>query len=87
METLIWFSVPGAILGIAIIAASPTLVQSDGSKFLAAVAVPVFGFFVHQFYRVLFEVRGGFSCKTRTALDRIQNEIASNSGIVDCDRD
>ena len=50
-------------------------------------AVPALGFFLHQFYRVLFEACGGFANKSRTALDHIQNEIALNGGITDCDRD
>jgi len=87
METLIWYSVPGAIASIAIIATNPELFATDGSKVLATLAVPILGFFLHQFYRVLFEARKGFGHKSRTALDHIQNEIASKCGIADCDRD
>jgi hypothetical protein len=87
METLLWFSLPGAILAIAVIGMDPILVQSEGSKFLAAAVVPAVGFGVHQFYRILFEVSGGFKRKSRTALDHIQSKIAPNSGIKDCKRE
>lgn len=80
METLLWFSLPGAILAIAVIGTNPTLVQSEGGKFLAAIAVPAAGFGIHQFYRVLFEVSGGFERKSRIALDHIQSKIEPKSG-------
>ncbi len=86
METFIWFSVPGAVLLCAIVITHPALIQSEGNKVLGAVAVPTLGFGVHQFYRLVFEILGGFEGKWRTALNRIQSEFAPNSGIEDCKR-
>ncbi len=87
MENLIWFSAPGAVLAIAIICTNPGLVKTDVSGFLAAVAVPVLGFGIHQFYRLLFEMTGGFARKSRPALKHIQNVIAPENGIENCDRE
>ena len=76
MESLIWFSIPGAVLVFAIVSTNQAWFQSDGSKVLAAVAVPAVGFCVHQLYRLLFELNGGFESKSRIALTRIQSEFA-----------
>jgi hypothetical protein len=84
METLIWYSAPGAVLAIAILDIWPALIKTDGSSFLVAVALPVLGFGIHQFYRLLFEITRGFERQSRPALKRIRDEIASKNGIANC---
>ena len=56
MEELIWFSIPGAVLVVAIgIVWYPIFGNELGAPVLGVLA-PVMGFIVHQLWRLIFEL-------------------------------
>lgn len=82
MDELIWFSIPGAVISFAVIMVFPEVINTD-SKFVAIVFLsPLIGFVIHQSYRLVFELTGGFARKSRTVIDRILKELATEENIA-----
>lgn len=71
MNDLIWFSVPGAILLVAISISVPAILPSDGTVLIGL--APIVGFIVHQSLRVIFESLGGWHFKAREVVSVISN--------------
>lgn len=71
MEELIWFSIPGAVLAISVVLVWPTVIETPTNAILLATLVPVIGFIIHEFYRLIFELSGGFARKSRLVLHGI----------------
>jgi len=82
MEELIWFSMPGAVLAAAIVTLWPTTVDTEPKAIMWVVLVPAIGFIVHQFYRLIFEMTGGYARKSRTVLQHIISVLAPHKNIV-----
>ena len=96
MEQLIWFSMPGAFVVIALAFVCPDVVGTTEKAALLIVLIPVIGFFVHQAFRLLFELSdgfkirpqsGGFKRRSRIALDYIINNLGPKEGIENMDRE
>jgi hypothetical protein len=83
MEQLIWFSIPGAILGVPIALIYPQIFSSTAYSIVAVALFPVIGFILHQFFRLCFEKTGGFARKSRTSLDHILKELELQESIRD----
>lgn len=88
MNQLIWFSIPGSILiGAMLIIFSPCFSTSGDflykelSSIILVLAVPITGFVAHQLFRLVFELSGGFSRKSRTVLKYIANDLAATVDI------
>ena len=81
MEELIWFSIPGAVFTIALVTIFPSLIESDAKSVVLALSVPVTGFIIHELFRLLFELTGGFARKSRKVIDFLMQEIAPTENI------
>jgi hypothetical protein len=82
VEELIWFSMPGAVIVMAVITVWPSTVDSDSKVLLWVVLVPVIGFIIHQLYRLIFESTGGFARKSRKVLRYISTVLAPRENIA-----
>ena len=75
MQELIWFSMPGAMIILAVIGIFPSTINSEGSAPILVISVPIIGFIAHQFYRLVFESFGGFALKSRAVLNHISKNL------------
>jgi len=75
MNELIWFSVPGAIVLVALSLSGGDVLPKDGTALVGL--APVVGFTIHQLFRVVFEAAGGWHWKHRSVV----TEIASAYGL------
>lgn len=76
VEELIWYSIPGVITAVAIIAVWPHLVDCQAKAILGILFIPTLGFIVHQIFRLIFEKHmGGFAPESRRAV-RFVRELA-----------
>jgi len=82
VEELIWFSMPGAVMALAIVTVWPSTVDSEPKVLLWVVLVPVTGFMIHQLYRLIFESTGGFARKSRKVLHHISTVLAPRENFV-----
>lgn len=73
MLELIWFSIPGAVFIFAAYSLWPAV--ADSEPILLIILVPIAGFVIHQSFRLLFEIYGGYSRKSRDALIYIQGLV------------
>lgn len=71
MESLIWFSMPGAILTATIALLWPATIAETSRATLMALATPLIGFVLHQAFRVWFEASGRFARNSRRSIDDI----------------
>ncbi len=69
MNELIWFSIPGAILLVALYHVLPGM--ENVNSLLTVTGAPVIGYIVHQTYRTLFEIQGGWESSKREVLNVI----------------
>lgn len=81
MQELIWFSIPGFVMAATIIAIWPSTIDSEPKTVLWIVLLPVMGFIVHQLFRLIFEVTGGFARKSRKVLHHISKVLALRENI------
>jgi hypothetical protein len=56
MEELIYFTIPGAVLAVAIVAVYPPAL-GNGSIWI--VLIPLMGFIIHETWRLIFDYSGG----------------------------
>lgn len=82
MEDLIWFSMPGAVLAVAIVVMCPAIVDTEAKAIILAVLMPGIGFSVDQIFRLIFEWTGGYARKSRTVLLHIMNVLAPRENIA-----
>jgi hypothetical protein len=79
MSELIWFSIPGALILLALGDLQPNPLEAVDATLVIASA-PVIGFLIHQFFRMLFELRicrgylGGYAGPWRRINQRIATE-------------
>ena len=73
MNELIWFSIPGAILLLAIGIIMPNELFYVKTEYIAIIIVsaPIIGFIVHQLWRTIFEIVWGFHTKKRLVIFKI----------------
>ena len=73
MEQLIFFSIPGALMIGSVVVGWPQPNYYDKTYFWVAIIAitPMFGYIIHQIYRIGFERTGGFARESRTTLQTI----------------
>lgn len=78
MNELIFFSVPGFVVILSVIGIYPDIITSTSSQKLVALALttPLFGYVLHQVYRLFFEITGGYSRKSRAVVRYIVEKLA-----------
>lgn len=86
MEQLLWYSIPGAVLGLPIACIRPEIFSSSSHSIIAVVLLPVIGFIFHQFFCLCFERTGGFARKSRKSLDCIKKELTRQENAEDLDQ-
>jgi hypothetical protein len=72
MNTLIWFSIPGAVAVYSLYMSIPQFKALPSSLVIAS--APVIGFLIHQLYRTVFEWIGGWENIKRPVLRLISEE-------------
>ena len=82
MEELIWFSIPGAVMAIAIGVVWYPVFGNELGALVLGVLAPVIGFIVHQSSRLLFEGTGGYAQKSRTVLHYISDVLAPRENVI-----
>jgi len=82
MEELIWFSMPGAVLALAIAVVWPESVNAEAKAIIWVIFVPMMGFSLHQLFRLVFEWTGGYARGSRAVLAHIKNVLAPRENTV-----
>lgn len=74
MNQLIWFSIPGAILILALGIVIPIDNLTEKNVVLIVVGIPIVGFIIHQLWRTIFELFWGYHFKGRLIIIELMNE-------------
>jgi hypothetical protein len=70
MNKLIWFSIPGAIIILPLILMVPNIGKD---WIIGLIGIPILGFIIHQLWRTIFELLGGFKSEKREIIKAIKN--------------
>jgi hypothetical protein len=73
MEQLVWYSIPGALFMFTLSLFYPEL-KEDSLVAVAIGGTPIIGFIIHQAWRTLFELFGGFHHKRRMIILEIMKQ-------------
>lgn len=80
MDQLIWFSIPGAVFLFAVASIFPTSFNTEPKIIILVASVPVVGFIIHQTFRLIFELTGGFARKSRKVLAYLSTRFSEHEG-------